>query len=196
VVGNWVVLVHPDANIKQIKEQAASLLTAIAAVGRDTLTSADSFREPVLCALLEALRIKRVHRSSNPAGSGKVWYVLDGDGGFVDSAGASVPGWVEEFLAADSRADVLRKLRATTAPRREVFIPVDLKGAPWGVASYLNDISRRGLVLPPGAPVLPAPVTGVWLASTMSFGESAGVRWDGAQWSSFRTRGGDIEEED
>jgi len=189
VIGEWIVLLRPGARVKRVKAELPVILTAITAAGRDTLTVArDAFYEPQLCALLGALGIQRVSRL-RPDGDGKLWFLLDGDGGFTDSARESVPGWLSDFLMAEERADVLRKLTATTAPRREVFVVVDVKGAPWSVVSYLTEISPLGEPLPPAAPLLPDPVTGIWLASTLSFtSEYVGVHWDGTHWSSFQSR--------
>jgi hypothetical protein len=56
-------------------------------------------------------------------------------------------------------------------------------------------MSVDGLVMPPATLSLPDPITGVWLASTLSFKEALGVRWNGQSWSAFRTRGPGIEDE-
>jgi hypothetical protein len=107
----------------------------------------------------------------------------------------ALPGWIGEFLSDHRRHDVLRKLATATAPRREVFAPVTVDGAPWSVVSYLTDISSKIFRVPSAPPELPAPVTGVWVVSTMSFGESIGVRWNGATWEAFKSRGPGIDDE-
>jgi len=188
-------VVRPGARINRIERELLALLTAVRATGLKALHDTDWFREPELRGLFTHLGIKAVYRLADP-GTGFVHYTNDGQGGAVDSLGQSVPGWVGDFLADPERADNLRKLAATSAPKREVFIVADVEGTPWGVMSYLTDISGRACAMPPNAPSLPAPVTGVWLASTYFFGDCRGVRWDGIQWSPFRSRGAGIDEND
>jgi hypothetical protein len=124
---------------------------------------------------------------------GSIQFTMEGAGGAVDSEGTSVPSWVGDFLRHPERADVLRKLDASGAPLRDVFVGVTLTGAPWSVVSYLTRISRRELCLPVEAPELPPEVTGVWLAATLSFAEALGVRWEHGSWHVFRTRGEGID---
>ena len=99
---------------------------------------------------------------------------MEGTGGIVDTAGSTLPGWIEEFPRDPKREDVLFKFGRTSAQERWVFVPVAPGGAPWSVESYLTD---QFACLPQAGPDMPSPVTGVWVAST--FG-TRGVRWDGA----------------
>ena len=115
-------------------------------------------------------------------GTGKVHWTMEGTGGFVDTVGSALPGWIEGFLSDPKREDVLFKLRQTDAEEGWVFVPVASGGAPWSVESYLTD--QFEFMLQAG-PTLPSPVTGVWIAFT--FG-TRGVRWDGAKWRLFRAK--------
>lgn len=190
VLGDWMLVVRPGANVKRIKNELPDLVTAINAAGLGTVHEEDLFHAPQLRAYFSRLGIMSAYRVARP-GSGNVEFILDSDGGVADSTGQSVPGWIGQFLSDAARADVLRKLTQTTAPQREVFIIADLEGPPWSVMSYLTDISRRVSPIPPSAPNLPAPVTGVWLAATFSFGDWRGIRWDGTRWAVFRDRDDD-----
>jgi hypothetical protein len=139
--------------------------------------------------LLNGLGIKFVtcYRGS---GSGEVSFTMAGEGGAIDTSGASLPSWVSDWLRAPGQDDVLKKLAATTAPERHVFVPVDLHGAGWPVESYLLTwLGARQL--PSDPPDLPEPVTAVWLASTMA---DRGVRWDGRRRSWFVSRGPEIDD--
>lgn len=69
------------------------------------------------------------------------------------------------------------------------FIVIDLEGDRWSVMSYRTDILRRAAPVLPSAPVISAPVTGLWLAATFSFGDWRCIRWEGTSWSLFRNRG-------
>jgi hypothetical protein len=108
--------------------------------------------------------------------SGKVSFTMPGPGGAVDDTGASVPGWVSDFLADAAQADVVSKLARSGAARTEVFIAVALDGAPWSVVSYLTG---EVTVVPTAVPALPPPVTGVWACPTHG---TKGVYWDGSGW--------------
>ena len=113
-------------------------------------------------------------------GTSLVHMVMEGVGGFVDSAGSALPQWIEEFLSYLEQEDVLFKLRRTSAQERWVFVPVMFGGAPWLVESYLTGELD---CLPATEPNLPSPSTGIWVASTF---RTRGVRWDGAGWRSFK----------
>jgi hypothetical protein len=194
VVGAWTVIVHPSANLTRVTAGLPSLLGAVTALGIDTLHDVNVCPDPELRARINGLGIRAAYLLPGLS-DGKIHYTLDGDGGAVDSLGESVPGWIGDWLANSHRADNLRKLAATTAPQREVFVIADVAGAPWSVMSYLTDIAGRGVPLPPNPPELPEPLTGVWLASTFTFGaDPRGVRWDGTRWSSFQSRGAAIDD--
>ncbi len=101
---------------------------------------------------------------------------MPGWGGGLDNAGVSLPAWIGPWVSDPIRADNLRKLKASGARRREVFIVVTLKGAPWPVESYLMGEMATAPTTPP---VLPPPLTGVWVCPTHG---RSGVYWDGQRW--------------
>lgn len=197
VIGSWVVVMRSTSRIDRATGKLPNLLALVGSSGVTAVHDGDWFPDGHVLAdvpaQLQQLGIRTVGLF-DPSGPGDIHFTLGGDGGGVDSAGEAVPAWVSEFLVQPKRARVVHKLAQTDAPKREVFVPVDVRGAPWSVLSYLTDISRRAAPVPPSAPVLPHPVTGVWLASTYHFGRPRGVRWDGSRWEPFRSRGNGIDD--
>jgi hypothetical protein len=111
---------------------------------------------------------------------------MPGPGGAVDDTGASVPGWVSNFLADAARADVVAKLARSAAARTEVFVAVALDVAPGSVVSYLTG---EVTMVPTAAPHLPPPVTGVRVCPTHG---TKGVYWDASGWRAVLARQGQI----
>lgn len=106
-------------------------------------------------------------------------------GGDVDHAGVEFSDWIGRFLSEPDRDDVRRKLRQANASESHVFVPVDYGGAPWPVESFLAVYGPDGKLSGPPAsdPVLPEPVTHVWVVSTWA---RSGWRWDRQEWRQFR----------
>ena len=108
--------------------------------------------------------------------------MLESMGGVVDEEGHALGAWIGEFLRHPDRKDVLAKLARSGAAERHVFVPVAWGGAPSPVWSYLATELTR---FPDEPPLLPEPVTAVWVTSTHS---PHGIRWDGTQWYRFDAR--------
>lgn len=125
---------------------------------------------------------------SDPGGApGKVYTTLPGAASWISEDGEPLVTWLAAFL--NSVEDVLEKL-SEPADERHVFIPVHFGGVPNEVLLYLTDSDDDGLPpRPKRAPDLPAPVTHVWVISTLA---RHGLRWDGKQWLTFQDseRGG------
>ena len=191
--GDWMVSVDPGANFRQMKKALPDLLRQVeddglAAVPRNDVLR--RHRRDVYDAMANlGVDYMSMYRAD---GSGSVTFTMAGAGGAVDNEGLALSRWVEDFLADPGRADVRFKLDGV-APHRDVFIGVTLDGAPWAVVSYLTKFSRTEASLPPDTPALPQPVTGVWVAATLSFGEALGVRYEDGAWSWFRSRGDGID---
>lgn len=194
VPGNWIVILSDGANIKRLRRELPGLLQELCIAEATTFASFEmlEWRDSVLHARAHSLGILGVDQSVAD-GDGTVHFSLGGEGGPVDGTGAELSRWIGEFLRDPGRADVLQKLGRVSAPQREVFVPVALDGAPWGVVSYLTDLSTLEFCVPAAQPDLPALVTGVWVASVHSFGRSIGVRWSDGVWRTFRTCGPDID---
>lgn len=193
LVGDWTVQLERRADLKQIDAELPAVLATLESSSLEGGLPVDHmlrrYNRPVW-DVLRRLGIGYVSCYRTP-GSGSVNFTMTGRGGTIDSKGESIPAWVGDWLRNEKRADVLRKLAATTAPERHVFIPVSLRGAGWPVESYLITwLGRREL--PRDPPDLPKPVTAVWLVSTSA---EHGVRWDGQRWLWFTARGTGIDDE-
>jgi hypothetical protein len=191
VAGDYFVEIAPGAMVKTLKARLLEVLGEIESAGIDRSADRDllDVLDPSWAEAIEAMGVTALH-CSVPEGRGRIYLTMAGDGGVVDEHGSAVAEWVARFLTDEPRRDVLAKLaKASTAHRREVFVPVALKGAPWLVVSYLTGGIEH---LPNDSPVLPRPIDGVWLAPTQWFREPYGVRWDGAAWSRFLVKGDGI----
>lgn len=188
VKGDWIVKIAPSARVKAVKKGVEQLLQELESRGlydvyvdyRLEWHDAELFRKFDSLGITYALCYSR-------QGGGKAHLTMPGTGGAVDHQGRALPGWVGEFLRDPSRQDVLSKLQRAGAPERHAFLIVTFMGAPWEVESYLTGGLDH---LPNQAPVLPPPVTGVWILQGMGH---KGIRWDGRIWRLFEARGEGIE---
>ena len=183
VKGDWRIGIAREAHIRAIRQRIEPILQDLEErdVSEVRVGHLLNRHDSRLLRELESLDIRYIRCFRMP-GTGRVHMLMEGVGGFVDSAGSTLPQWIEEFLCDPEREDVLFKLRNTSAQERWVFVPVTFGGAPWSVESYLTGELE---CLPATEPNLPTPVTGIWVAST--FG-THGVRWDSTGWRSFRAR--------
>jgi hypothetical protein len=181
VKGDWMITIARDAHIRAIRQRIEPILRDLEErdVRRVSVGHLFKRHDYRLLEELESLRIQNASCLSMP-GTGRVHWTMEGSGGGIDSAGSTLPQWIEEFLHDPEREDVLFKLRCTDAQERWVFVPVALSGAPWSVESYLTGELEY---LPATGPKLPSPLTGIWVTSTHG---KRGVRWDGAGWRLFR----------
>ena len=197
VPGDWMLTLAPEAHIKTLRRALPEFLRDLRAAGVTSYAQFEmiQWRHPMLYSRATAMGIAEADQYE-PNGIGTIHFTMEGAGGPVDSDGFALPGWIGDFLRDDRRSDVLRKLGNASAPLREVFVPVTMDGAPWSVVSYLTDISSKSFRVPPTPPDLPTSVTGVWVVSTMSFGDPVGVRWSGMTWEIFKSRGPGIDDEE
>jgi len=187
VTGDWTIELTPSARIDAIKQRVEPLLRELEERRLyDVPVEYELKRyDPALFNQLESLNITHASCYRLP-GTGKVHLGMTGIGGAVHSTGNAVSEWVGEFLRDSARRDVLSKLERSGAVDRHVFVLVNFAGAPWAVESYLT----LGLEqLPPEAPHLPTPVTGVWIVS--AFGQK-GLRWYRGAWQLFEACGDGI----
>jgi hypothetical protein len=181
LAGDWIVSVRRGARINILRQRLGSVLSRCEELGVLTSLHVDwalKRANPDLFLEFATLGIDWAGCYRYP-GTGRVSFAMEGIGGWVDSEGVALPGWIAEFLNAPERQDVLHKLVVSGARERHVFIVVDFGGATFSVESYLAGPLE---VLPAESPILPAPVTGVWLTSTSS---DRGVRWSGGTWKHF-----------
>ncbi|HEU0013092.1 MAG TPA: hypothetical protein VFQ45_05385 [Longimicrobium sp.] len=180
VAGDWTVELMPGVRMDSLSAPLEALLQECEELEISELPDWRLQRSnPSLAASIERLRIESAH-CFRTRGQGLVHLSLTGIGGAVDREGTALPAWIEEFLRAPERADVLSKLESSGAKECHVFVSVAVGGAAWEVESYLG---REIETLPASPPDLPPPVSAVWIA----YGEN-GVRWDGAGWRQFENR--------
>lgn len=175
VRGDWGVSVRPDIRLKTIRAHVEAVVSQMEELGIENM-HADYYLTrdtPDLAEICDGAGILGVTRVRE-VGSGEAYLWMEGIGGAVNTSGTGVAEWVEEFLSAPEQVDVLEKLRRSGAPEREVFIAMSFGGAPWSVESYLSSDTTD---LPPMDPVLPSPVTGIWV-----IGMSKRVRFTRAGW--------------
>ena len=178
VRGDWVVVLKPEASVRDFRSQIESLLQVCEREGIRNCHVDWRLRRshPALFDAFAALKIDSAH-CYRPDGAGEVDSTLTGFGGWVDTQGAAFPGWITQFLTAPEQADVLEKLRRSGAPECHVFVQVGFGGAPWPVESYLG---REIEATPTDPPELPLPLRAVWV----TYGPN-GLRWDGRTWHLF-----------
>jgi hypothetical protein len=94
-------------------------------------------------------------------------------GGYSPPTGDPLAIWLGEWLAQPSQAHNVRKLAASDARERHVFVLVPgFTSAPFAVIDLLIAVNAP---LPTIPPVLPSEVTHVWAMSGWSTGD--GFRW-------------------
>jgi hypothetical protein len=106
--------------------------------------------------------------------------------GFAQPNSDAIATWVGDFLADDKRADVRKKLAASGATMRHVFVVVAaLSGVPFAV---IGGLISNDPAVPTIPPQLPNEITDVWIASTWSAG--IGFRWGpDIGWTTFSKPG-------
>jgi hypothetical protein len=182
VRGDWEVVVASGTRIKQIKQHIEYLLQELETRGIPEVNVNHFLRQhdKHLFDKLESLGITHAHCFRLP-GSGEVHLEMPGMSGVVNARGDVITEWIGDFLLSPQRQDVLDKLNRSGALERHVFVIVEFAGAPLPVLYYLSKNIEQ---LPATAPDLPAPITGVWIASTIG---TEGIRWDRTGWRLFST---------
>jgi hypothetical protein len=179
LAGDWHVVLRRHARVKEIKSRLEDVLQECELARISGFTPVDWSLErhnPHVFTGLDALGIDSIACFREP-GSGQVHLGMTGAGGAVDPYGSAVPGWIEEFLNAPYRRDVIKKLERSGAVRCHVFVGVSFVGVPWPVESYLGDSTEH---VPAMSPSLPSCVDAVWIM----YGRR-GLHWDGSGWRFF-----------
>jgi hypothetical protein len=176
---DWRVVLLPDAPVNKIESKLERVLQECERDGITAFTPVNwwlQHQHPQIFAALDALRIDSI-AGFGEAGTGRVHLGMTGTGGAVDPYGSAVPGWIEDFLSADERRDVLRKLERSGAAQRHVFVGVSILGVPWLVESYLGTRTEHTPSMPPN---LPHCIDAVWIM----YGRR-GLHWSGSSWRLF-----------
>lgn len=175
--GDWYVVLKPHTRVDRVRRRLQDVIRLCEAAGINGRTEVDwslKHHHPDVFATLDALQIHSIARYD---GTGRVILSMTGTGGAVDDHGYAVPGWIEEFLRAPERKDVIDKLERSGAAERHVFVEVDFMGVPWAVESYLGTNTEH---LPETSPSLPLPIDAVWI----KYGPR-GWHWGGRHWRFF-----------
>jgi hypothetical protein len=176
--GDWGVSIRKSANIKTLNRNIAKVIGQCEDLGLSESTPVDWQLKRFNAELFSALDNLGItfFYMYREEGSGNVHLSMDGGGGVVNQSSDDLVDWVSKFLSADDQADVVKKLRVSSAKEKHVFIPIAHGGAPWSVESYF----LSEMLAPKNSPKLPEPITGVWITSN-----SKGVRYLDGQWHIF-----------
>jgi len=169
LLGGWVVHIRTGSSRKALDALLPSILKEL------EVSEVESFEvdRPPITSLEQAIaELGVTYASRGPTTfPGSVYLLLDE--GVDWSRRARLEEWVGEFLREPKQLDVLSKLLVAAAPQRHAFIfmPV-FNTAPQGMT---DPLLLDPPVLPSHPPLLPAPVTHVWL--TMALDMGMGLRW-------------------
>ncbi|MEV0386024.1 hypothetical protein [Nonomuraea sp. NPDC050643] len=172
--GGWMLELRPATRVKPLLQALPALLARWERRGIREVSQRGGFGPASMQA--SQLGIVRAHQGGTDF-PGSVYFTidlpLDKAGGFVADTGDALALWLGDWLREPRQADVLKKLAASSAPRRHAFILFPgFTTAPFEVADLLM---RQSAPLPTVAPNLPTEVTDVWAVSTWDSGD--GFRW-------------------
>lgn len=172
LAGGWSVLLAPTANAKLIKNQLPWILAKLEAQGIRDLRPQPR-RDPLH---LRELGIRHLLQGPTEF-PGSIYPTIDlppeqSSGAVADHTNA-LPEWMSSWISDPIRADNLRKLSASGADERHLFVIFrGFSGAPFQVADAL----MRNEAQPPDVdPDLPPEITHLWVVSLWNMGH--GFRW-------------------
>lgn len=171
--GGWSVGVTPTANGKRIKKQLPDILARLEAAGiREARPR--QHHDPLR---LWELGIRHLHQAPGTEFPGSIYPTLalphEQTGGVVPHHTNALADWLAGWISDPTRADNLRKLSASGADERHLFVIFrGFSGAPFQVADALmRDESQP----PDVGPDLPPEITHLWAVSLWNMGH--GFRW-------------------
>ncbi len=189
LAGGWGVSLKPTAKWKTIRAKLPDVLAAMEARGIREARP-DIWWEPApYDEVLRGLGITHLFQSESTSFPGSIYLTIDQGiertAGVVPTDGAPLLRWLSKWIARPDKADNLRKLAASGADERHLFLILPgFADAPFEVTDLLM---RDGAPLPDDAPELPPAVTHIWTVSTWTTG--AGMRWaPGEGWPRFEKR--------
>jgi hypothetical protein len=178
--GGWLVSILPSASAKGLWKRLPGLLAELECQGVRRLAV-----EELAVDVADELGVIEAWQSATDY-PGSIYVTIEQtaerSGGAVPDTGNVLAKWVGQFLLEPRHGDVLRKLGRSNASEKHAFVIVPgLTTAPFAVADLLM---RSGAPIPVERPVLPAPVTHVWIVSTWNSG--VGFRWSQQEgWETF-----------
>lgn len=164
---SWTLVVSATCHVDDLAPRAVELVAGLESSGYGAgsgILSISSTAEPD-CADLAGLGVVEAYaHEPGEDEAGSIRLLAEGIEGPYDTDWDAVGAWINEVLASARLEDVRRKLTATAAAERHVFLGVTFS-SPGEVFFAL----ARGKSLPP-PPTLPSEVTHVWLMRATSPG--------------------------
>ncbi len=178
LAGGWKVYVRPGRKARNIKSLRAKLPPALQALehaGR-TVLHRHAPAGDLLHEAMQDLGVTWAYQAPTDfPGSIYVMPDLPADRAstFMADTGDALAAWIDAVMADPDQAHNLRKLAASAAPEKHLFllVPAIVTTAPMPV----TDVLMRGIT-PTRPPTLPAAVTHLWVTSDWRAGN--GFRWD------------------
>jgi hypothetical protein len=173
LAGGWSVGLEPTASAKLIKRQLPGILAKLEAAGIREARPRPR-RDPLQ---LWDLGIRHLFQSPGTDFPGSIYPTLalphEQTGGVVPHHTNALADWLSSWISDPIRADNLRKLAASGADERHLFVIFrGFSGAPFQVADAL----MRDEAQPPEMdPDLPPELTHLWAVSLWNMGH--GFRW-------------------
>ncbi len=185
LAGGWLVRILPSARARELDRQLPGLLQELEREGRRVIWGARASGDQ-LEARAGRLGIAEAHQSATDR-PGSI-YVMPPEGpreqmgGYAPLSGDPLAVWLGEWLADPRRSDNVRKLLASGADERHVFVLVPgFTQAPFAVIDLLISPDAPMPVIPPA---LPGGIAHVWTMSNWDSGD--GFRWSPkAGWTRF-----------
>ena len=174
LAGGWMLTLAPACRAKNLRALAPGLLRRIEANPTDSLARAE----------LEGLGVLNTYHGGT-AFPGSIYATIERPseftGGWVSDDGDPIVAWLDAWISDAHQAHNLQKLAAAKRAENHLFVLLPgFSSAPFTAADLLL---RSDAPLPTVAPVLPEPVTHVWLMSTWDSG--AIFHWTGERWVTF-----------
>jgi hypothetical protein len=186
LAGGWSIHIDPYVPKERrlnLRRELPKLLRALEDLGIREYPSAQIV--PEADALAEGLGVRRAwQHDTDFRGSIYVYpdVPIERRGGYGNPSSDAIAAWVTEYLTADERADVRRKLADSGADERHAFI---IAGTEPEADFTVTDPLMRDAPPPVAGPALPPEVTHVWVASV--WGDSDGFRWTPENgWTAFK----------
>ena len=167
----WFLTVTGSFQVARLRWSVTTALTKLAAAGQLYEVAAEfeprvpSGQRAEVVELVALGVVGLFSRPTNPGEPGAVLIYPDGVSGPVDPDWPAFLGWLESRLASEQWADVRRKLAATGAAERHVFVGVTFS---FGEAFFA--LACEHSTLPPRAPRLPPEITHLWVMPVLGLG--------------------------
>jgi len=185
IAGGWMAVIAPGSSVLRLREYLPVLLAEFEASGVRDLRPERWWEPDIRDEALRSLGVLHLFQSGTNY-PGSIYLNVDPGqyrtSGRVPADGRPLIDWIDGWLSRPDQGHNLRKLAASGADERHLFLILPEFGeAPFQVTDLLM---RDESPLPDEAPALPPEVTHVWAVSTWVTG--AGMRWSAdAGWSRF-----------